>query len=316
MRIGALLLLASRMYLGLESPMPVPADNPLTPEKIELGRRLFSDRLLSAGRTLACSSCHNPGKAFTDGRRVAVGVGRRKGSRNTPTLVNRVYGLSQFWDGRSESLEKQAIEPIVNPKELNMTLDAAVARLRAESSYRAAFQSAFQREVNAADLARALACYLRSIRSGDSRFDHYLKLGEDLTPEETEGVVVFRGKGNCTVCHAGPNFTDELFHNTGVAWRGGRLADPGRFTVSGRPYDRGAFKTPTLRDVARTAPYMHDGSVATLEDVIEFYDRGGRRNPQLDANIGPLQLSAAEKKALVAFLKTLSDGGGSAPAPR
>lgn len=306
MRIFAWLLLAARSYLGLEQAMPVPADNPETADKIALGRRLFSDPALSADRTLACSGCHDPGKAFTDGRPVAVGVSRRKGNRNTPTLINRGYGLSQFWDGRSESLEKQALEPIVNRKELNMTLEAVVARLRTGGAYGAAFQSVFHRDVNAEDLARALACYVRSIRSGGSRFDRYLKLGEDLTPEESEGFMLFRGKGNCTVCHAGPNFSDELFHNTGVAWRKGRLPDLGRFIVSGRAYDRGAFKTPTLRDVARTAPYMHDGSVATLEEVIEFYDRGGRGNPFLDANIGPLRLTAEEKRALIAFLRALT----------
>jgi cytochrome c peroxidase len=183
------------------------------------------------------------------------------------------------------------MDPIVNPNESNMSLDAAVARLQHEGGYG---------QITVDDMTAALASYVRTIRSSDSRFDRDLKLGAGLTAEETQGLVIFRGKGNCFTCHAGSNFTDERFHNTGVAWRDGRLLDEGRFVVTGKAYDHGAFKTPTLREVAPTAPYMHDGSMVTLRDVVEFYDRGGNRNPHLDSNIEPLNLSAAEKKSLVA----------------
>jgi cytochrome c peroxidase len=161
--------------------------------------------------------------------------------------------------------------------------------------------------VDETTLARALASYVRSIRSGNARVDrHTAGHAAVLTPLERTGLQVFRGKGNCTACHIGPNFTDERFHNTGVAWRDGRFSDEGRAFVSGQEVDRGAFKTPTLREVARTAPYMHDGSISTLEGVVDFYERGGRSNPHLDPEIRPLRLTAADKPALVAFLRALS----------
>ena len=158
-----------------------------------------------------------------------------------------------------------------------------------------------------AKVTAAPASYVRTIRSGDSRFDRYAAGRTDsLTAVEKAGLQLFRGKGGCTACHIGPNFTDEQFHNTGVAWRDGRYVDEGRFAVSGSPQAHGAFKTPTLRDISRTAPYMHDGSLATLDDVVEFYSQGGRANPYLDREIRPRLFSPEEKRALVAFLKTLS----------
>ena len=160
--------------------------------------------------------------------------------------------------------------------------------------------------MRAADVTAALASYLRTIRSGDSRFDRFVAGSGSLNAPEKSGLQIFRGKGGCTACHIGPNFTDERFHNTGVAWRESRLIDEGRFAVSGNARDGGAFKTPTLREVARTAPYMHDGSLATLEDVVEFYSEGGRSNPNLDPEIRPRQFSTEEKRALIAFLRTLS----------
>ena len=167
------------------------------------------------------------------------------------------------------------------------------------------------------EIARSLATYLRLIRSGNSPFDRYMH-GDPgaLTEEQRRGLLVFRVKANCNECHVGPNFTDERFHNTGIAWREGQLLDPGRFGVTGKPEDRGAFKTPTLREVANTAPYMHDGSLVTLEEVVEHYDRGGNPNPQLDPEIRPLHLSAEEKRDLVAFLQALSGeiSEGAAPA--
>jgi len=284
--------------LGLDAYRPIPEDNPLTPAKIALGRKLFFDRRLSRDQSLSCSTCHQPRRSFTDGRPVAVGIEGRTGARNVPTLINRVYGKSHFLDGRAESLERQAIEPIQNPKEMDMTLEEVVARLRRDRR---------TSNITSEELARALASYVRTILSGNAPIDRYMNgEREALSEEARRGLNLFRGKANCTACHVGPNFSDEGFHNSGVAWRDGQWLDPGRFVVTGKEADRGAFKTPTLREIARTAPYMHNGSLATLEEVIEFYNRGGNRNPYLDPELRPLNLSAEEKAALLAFLQSLS----------
>jgi cytochrome c peroxidase len=269
--------------LGLDLYLPVPEDNPITLEKIELGRRLFFDRRLSRDGSISCSSCHDPERAFSDGRAVAVGVFGRTGRRNSPALINRGYGRSFFWDGRIKTLEEQVLKPIEDPNEMDSTLAEAAARV----------------SMTPEEISRALASFVRSILSGDSPFDRYINGDRSaLTSEQQIGLQVFRGKANCTACHVGPNFTDERLHNTGVAWRDGRLTDEGG--------GRGDFKTPTLREISRTAPYMHDGSLTGLEDVIDFYDRGGRPNPSLDSEIRPLRLTAEEKKALAAFLRALN----------
>jgi cytochrome c peroxidase len=277
--------------LGLDLYMPVPEENLLTVEKIELGRRLFSDRRLSRDGSIACASCHDPDRAFSDGRAVAVGVFGRTGRRNAPAIINRGYGRAFFWDGRVRTLEEQVLKPIEDPNEMDLTLEEASSRVR----------------LDAPTISRALASYVRSILAGDSRYDRFLDGDRKaLSAEQQLGLQLFRGRGNCTACHVGPTFSDERFHNTGVAWRDGGLRDEGRFAVSGKPADLGAFKTPTLREIARTAPYMHDGSMPTLEEVIAFYDAGGRPNPHIDPEIHPLHLSVEEKQALVAFLKSLS----------
>ena len=292
---------------GLDLYLPVPEENPLTPEKVALGRVLFFDPILSRDGSLSCASCHDPERAFTDGRPVSVGVFDRVGSRNVPTIVNRAYGESHFWDGRAATLEEQALLPIQHPKELDLGLDEAVVRLRGSTGYTELFQTAFGRGPEVEGLARALASYLRTILAGGSRVDRYLNSDrEALTELEQAGLRVFRGRGRCTSCHLGPNFTDERSRNTGISWSDGEFLDPGRFAVTGDEEDRGAFKTPTLREIARTAPYMHDGSLATLEEVIDFYDRGGNPNPHLAREIRPLELSAEEKTALRAFLEALS----------
>jgi cytochrome c peroxidase len=271
--------------------MPVPESNPLTRDKIETGRKLFFDKRLSRDGTLSCASCHDPRRAFSDGRSVARGINGSEGTRNAPALINRGYGSSFFWDGRAQLLEQQAVQPITNPIELGLTEQDLERRIG----------------MKAADVSAALASYVRTIRSGDSRFDRYAAGQTNaLSALEKTGLRIFRGKGGCTACHIGPNLTDEQFHNTGVAWRDGRLADQGRFAVSSRERDRGAFKTPTLREVARTAPYMHDGSLATLEDVVDFYSDGGRPNPYLDPEIRPRNLTAEEKRAVAAFLRSLT----------
>ncbi len=293
--------------LGLDLYMHVPDDNPLTPAKVALGRMLFFDSLLSADRSLACASCHDPARAFTDGRPVSVGVFGRRGTRNVPTLVNRTYGQSFFWDGRITSLEEQVLQPIQDSKEMDITVGEVVVRLEGDRDYSDLFQAAFGRKVNDGDLARALASYVRTILSGNAPIDRYLNGDRDaLTERQRQGLDLFRGKAGCTACHLGPTLSDEQFHNTGVAWRDGRLLDQGRFAVTSQDEDRGAFKTPTLREVPRTAPYMHDGSIATLEEVIEFYDRGGNPNPTLDRRVRPLNLTAGEKGDLLAFLRALS----------
>lgn len=294
--------------LGLDLYMPVPEDNPLTPAKVALGRQLFADTLLSRDRSLSCASCHDPLRAFTDGRAVAIGVYGRHGTRNAPALINRGYGSSFFWDGRTSSLEEQVTQPILDPRELDMTVEEVVTRMSRNQVYEELFKNAFGRAVNGTDLSRALASYVRSILSGNAPIDRYFWNGEReaLSVLARRGLELFRGKANCVACHIGPNFTDELFHNTGVAWRKGKLIDSGRYLVTGRSEDQGAFKTPTLREVAETGPYMHDGSVETLEAVLEFYSKGGNPNPYLDPAIRPLDLTDREKEDLVDFLKALS----------
>ena len=269
----------------------VNTDNPLTPEKVAKGRALFFDTSLSADRSLSCASCHDPNTAFADSRAVSIGVHGAKGTRNAPSLVNAGFGRSFFWDGRATSLEAQVLGPISNPVE--MGLDASQIEARTG--------------MKAVDVANALSSYLRTIRSRDSRFD-YFRAGQEamLTADEKAGFEVFRGRAGCGGCHGGPNMTDEQFHNTGVGFKNGKSSDEGRMAVSHETRDEGAFKTPTLRDIALTAPYMHDGSLATLEDVVTFYSNGGVRNPNLDPRVRPARLSAEEQRQLVAFLKALN----------
>ena len=293
--------------LGLDLYCPVPEDNPLTSDKVKLGRKLFGDKILSRNRKLACKGCHQPKKAFTDGRAKAVGVYGRQGNRSVPTLVNRAYGRAFFWDGRTSTLEEQVVKPIESESEMDMTVPEVVERLKRKRRYRKMFRQAFGREINGQDLARALAGYVRTIYSGNSPFDRYIYGDRNVLSEQARrGLRIFRGKGNCTACHIGPTLSDEDFHNTGVAWKNGKFLDEGRFAITGEPEQKGAFKTPTLREVARTAPYMHDGSLTKLEDVIDFYDDGGRKNPNLDEEIRPLKLTAREKREVLTFLKSLT----------
>lgn len=272
---------------GLDAYLPVPEQNPLTREKVELGKKLFFDVRLSRDNSVSCATCHNPKLAFTDDRPVGVGVAGRVGGRRVPRIVNRGYGKSFFWDGRAATLEEQVLQPIQNPKEMDMTLEEVASRTGLPIER----------------VQQALASYVRTILSGDSPYDRYLQGDRNaLTTEQRLGLRLFRGKAGCAVCHLGPNLTDERFHNTGVGWPG----DEGRYAVTKSEPDRGAFKTPSLREVARTPPYMHDGSRKTLEEVIDFYNQGGNPNPALDPEIRKLQLSAEEKAALLALLKALS----------
>ena len=276
------------------------------PATVTLGQRLFQERLLSRDRSLACVDCHQPERAFTDGKAKAVGVDGRLGPRSVPTIVNRAWGEAFFWDGRISTLEEQVLQPIVAETEMDLAIDDAVERLRGASQYRTAFRETFGREVNRDDLARALAAYVRTIQAGASAYDRYVWGEPDaLSPDARAGLELFRGRANCTACHVGPNFTDEEFHNTGVFW-GHEPYDPGRGAITEVREDTGKFKTPTLREIARAAPYMHDGSLATLEDVVDFYTDGGRQNPFLDRELRPLRLNENEKTALVVFLGSLT----------
>jgi cytochrome c peroxidase len=291
---------SSTLPQGLDSYRPVPEGNQLSAAKIGLGRRLFRDKRLSSDGLLSCASCHDAARAFTDGRTVARGVGGGLGKRNTPTLLNRAWGSSFFWDGRSSTLEEQVLEPVFNAKELGSSPPRLMAVVR--HYYGAEFRSVFPGEALSTELvARALASYVRTIVGGRSAFDR-----KEMDAAARRGADLFFGRARCVGCHIRPLFTDEEFHNTGVAWRSGRLLDEGRFRVTGLEADRGAFKTPTLREVSRTAPYMHDGSLATLDDVVAYYDRGGERNPWLDSRVRPLGLTNGEKLDLLAFLRALT----------
>jgi cytochrome c peroxidase len=276
--------------LGLDTYIPAPERNPVTEAKARLGRELFQDPILSRDGSLSCATCHERERAFTDRHPLAVGIAQRKGTRRTPSIINRAFGKSFFWDGRTKTLEEQVLEPVKNPKEMDLTLEEALERLR-QSPYAAKFRNVFGRQVNTEDLAFALSTYVRTILAGDSPYDRYVAGDRGaLNAEAQAGLKLFRGKAGCVACHVGANFTDERLHNTGA----------GAADIEQR------FKTPTLREIAARAPYMHDGSIATLEEVIDFYDRGGKANPNLDPDIQELHLNAAEKRALVEFLRSLS----------
>lgn len=275
----------------------------MTRAKIELGRQLFHDPLLSLDRTIACASCHSPAHAFSDTVPFSRGIRDRAPIRNTPSIMNRAYGKTFFADGRTASLEETVLRPIENGREMSLALTELVRRLRSDPDYAGRFEAVYDDGVTESNIGRALATYVRTLRSGDSPFDRFMA-GDTaaLSPEARAGFRLFIGKGGCVFCHQGPTFTDESFHNTGVSWGS---PDLGRHTVTGDEADRGKFKTPTLRNIELTSPYMHDGSLATLEEVVEFYDRGAQPNPYLDAEIRPLRLSAMEKEALLTFLRSL-----------
>ena len=293
--------------------VPIPADNAVSEARVELGRRLFFDPVLSRDRSVSCSTCHKPELAFTDQKPLAVGIFGRVGKRHSPSLVNRGLGRAQFWDSRADRLETLALMPLRDVNEMDLPPEEAVVRLSADASYRTAFQEAYGRPPSTEDLARAIASFVRMIRSENSPYDRFTAGDKTaLNADQQRGLQVFRTRGNCTFCHREPAFSDEILHNTGVAWQpgadgiGGTYQDDGQFAVSRNERDRGKFKTPTLREIGRTAPYMHDGSLATLADVVEFYDKGGRRNPNLFPIIRPLGLSPEEKRVLVTFLESLS----------
>jgi cytochrome c peroxidase len=291
-------------------PLSWPSQNPYSAAKVELGRYLYFDARLSADDTVSCATCHDPKFAFTDGAAVSTGIRQQKGGRSAPTIINRGYALAQFWDGRAESLEDQAKGPMANPIEMGNTHEAIVTRLKGVAGYRPLFAKAFGTEqIDIDRVAKAIACFERTVLSGNAPYDRY-KHGDKkaMSPEQVRGMAVFFDKAKCDRCHEGANFTLNAYANLGV---GTDKPDPdvGRYAITKDPRDWGVFKTPTLREIEHTAPYMHDGSLKTLEDVVEFYDKGARPNQNLDPNVKPLHLTGAEKSELVAFLKALSGEG-------
>ncbi len=323
-------------------PPEVPADNPLTAEKIALGRRLYFDRRLSTDGTVACATCHDPRSAFVDprGTPTSAGVGGASGTRNAPTVLNAAFFSAQFWDGRAATLEEQAVQPLVNPIEHGFPDHAAViARIQKLGEYGPLFQAAFgSAEITTERIGQAIASFERTLTSLRAPIDRFLDGETDaISPAARRGWELFNGKARCNNCHghvgAFPLFTDDDFHNLGVgvdkidfesvarraleAVAAGTSVDAlaltdreaselGRFLVTRKKRHLGAFKTPQLRNVALTAPYMHDGSEPTLRDVIEFYDRGGNANPFLDGGMRPLGLTDREKEDLVELLETFT----------
>jgi cytochrome c peroxidase len=286
--------------------MRVPADNELTRERVDLGRRLFFDTRLSRTHDVACASCHEQKHAFADPRRVSEGVEGRQGTRNAPPLFNLAWNKSFFWDGGAPTLEHQVIGPIVNPLEMDMKMEDVVSRLAADSSYVRQFKAAFDQKPAPEGVTKALASFMRTMVSGESRYDRF-KEGDTsaLSDSEKRGMdLFFSERAECFHCHVGFNLTNNGFHNNGT-----RPDDPdlGREHITEKESDRGKFKVPSLRNIAVTAPYMHDGSLETLEDVIEHYAKGGQGHPNTDPTIHPLELTAQEKADLVAFLRSLTD---------
>jgi cytochrome c peroxidase len=320
------------------------SDNPQTPEKIALGEKLFFDGRLSADGTVACSTCHDPARAFTDGRPTSIGFKDRIGERNAPTILNALYNKTQFWDGRVATLEEQAALPIVNPIEMGQpSLDAAAARIAAIEGYKETFQSVFGRPADGPDLLRAIASYERSQMSFDSPFDHFIAGDKNAIDDSAKrGWEIFNTRGRCNKCHAlseskrdTATFTDNDFHNIGIgiirhnvvalACKAEQLISSGdtaaidraaiqtdmsalgRFLITKKDSDIASFKTPDLRNVLVTGPYFHDGSQQTLWDVMDHYNKGdGIKNPYLDEDMQPLKLSEADIDDVVAFLASLT----------
>lgn len=301
--------------LGLP-PVPVPADNPPTAETIALGRKLYYDTKLSADNTVSCATCHGPTFHFTDGKAVSAGVGGKTGKRGAPTVLNAAYSPVQFWDGRAASLEDQAAGPIANPIEMNLSHADCVAKLNADAEYPALFAKAFgPGPVTMDKIQKSIASFERTVIAGDSPFDRYQYGGDKkaMSASAIRGLAIFKDAklGNCAVCHTIEEkyalFSDGKFHNIGVGiGSNGELLDLGRFDQTKVESDKGAFRTPTLRNIAKTAPYMHDGSQKTLRDVVDFYVGGGSSSPYLDKEIKELKLSGQERADLVAFLEALT----------
>lgn len=317
---------------GHLGPVPVPKDNPMTAAKVRLGRTLFNDARLSSDGSLSCRTCHRPDQGFSVAQPMSPAIASRVERRHVPTLINVAFKGPLLWDGRMATLEKQPLATIHDALHFNNSITLVVADLNGDANYRRAFRDAFGVEGITADkLGQAIATYERTLVFGDSRFDRYMDGDEDaLTADEQEGLALFVGKAGCVACHHGPTLSDEQFHNLGVpdddvrsrepilaavAFDAQRMGltgwadvkeDRGRELVTKDAADRGKFRTQSLRNVADTAPYMHNGALESLEDVVEFYDAGGGNHPNKSALIRPLGLSEREKSRLVDFLATLT----------
>jgi cytochrome c peroxidase len=320
----------------------IPADNPLTLAKIELGRQLYFDKRFSKNAELSCADCHHPNFGYAKNTQFGVGVAGQTGNRNSPVAYNRILSKEQFWDGRAGSLEAQAVGPIANPIEMQFTHELAVKLVSDNKVYRKQFEKIFGRAPNIDDVGRALASFERVLVTGDSVYDanepfikfqetfkddledldalkeddpalfaKYTKLKAtvDANPMSESAIrgraLFFSAKANCAACHVGANFTDEKYHNLGVGMDA-KKPDLGRETTTGNAADRGAFKTPTLRNISQTAPYMHDGSQKTLEEVVDWYVKGGHPNPNLSDKIKKFDATAQDKSDLVEFMKALT----------
>ncbi|MBI5069033.1 MAG: cytochrome-c peroxidase [Deltaproteobacteria bacterium] len=351
--LAALLLAAACRPAALRAPEPPPAppaweaENPVrplprpplgsgadfarvpwvTPEKARLGRWLFHDPRLSADGTISCATCHEPQAAFSEERPVSTGIRGQVGRRKAPPILNAAWPLQPvfFWDGRARSLAEQAKGPIENPIEMGNTHEGAVRTVAAIAGYRPYFRQAFGDDgVDIDRIAEAIAAYEATRLSGDSAYDRF-DAGDEkaLSEEAIQGRDLFFGRAKCSACHLGPSFTDARFHNLGVGWKApppGRpaaegFADRGRWEVTRAEKDLGAFKTPTLRNLARRAPYMHDGSMKTLREVVVFYMRGGEENPWLAQDARDADFMPCEVSALVAFLESLEGTGHEDRAP-
>jgi len=293
--------------LGPLPPVIAPPGNPPSSAKIRLGKELYFDTRLSADGTVSCATCHNPALGWSDEGPTSKGIHGQLGGRRAPPVSNAAYAPLQFWDGRSPSLEDQAKGPIQNPIEMGNTHQAMIQTVSAISAYQAEFKAVFgEGPITVDQVAEAIAAFERTVVTTDSRFDRYVRGDHGaLSALEKQGLEIFNGKGHCTSCHWGPYFSDGRFHNLGVPAKDPKKPDLGRYVVTNDPRDMGAFKTPTVRDAARRPPYLHDGSEKTLESLIDFYDRGGGKDRNLDPLMVPLGLSKHEKAALVAFIKSL-----------
>ncbi|MEO2018889.1 MAG: cytochrome c peroxidase [Fuerstiella sp.] len=301
--------------LGLP-PVYYPDDNLYSKERAALGKLLYFDKRLSSDGTVSCASCHSVKAGFADGAAVSTGINGQKGGRSAPTVINRGYSTAQFWDGRAPSLEAQAIGPIANPIEMTNEKDpgrahqTCVDRLHKVPEYRARFSKAYgDEDFTIEDVGKAIATFERTVLSGNSPFDHYKNGAKDaMSASAIRGKEIFFNKTACDSCHLGFNFTDGSYANIGIGMDK-PSPDLGRYVVSKREEDKGAFKAPTLREIEHTGPYMHDGRLKTLEEVVEHYDKGGIPNPYLDERLKPLKLTKQNKRDLVAFLKSLSGEG-------
>lgn len=310
-----------KVPVGFDRLPPSPDENPTTIEKSGLGRRLFFDPILSNDGSVSCASCHQPEHGFASPDRLAIGIDGQIGTRNAPSILNRAFGQHFSWDGRDASLEEQALSPLSSKTELGGDLKTVIANIRKDKSYVDAFASIFANDqlespdqyVNTENIAKALACFERTLTSGNSEVDRFR--GSEysaLSKSARQGLWLFESRAGCWKCHSGSNFTDEEFHNTGVQF-GKSNRDLGRQIVTEDDAHRFQFKTPSLRDVEHTAPYMHDGSSETLRDVVEFYNRGGSPDdPLLDKDMKPLNLTDEQVGFLVDFLKALSGEGPAA----